>query len=330
MPDSGKNSVSKVSVQEDAQDQRLDNYLFRLCKGVPKSHILRIIRKGEVRVNGKRAAVSARLSLGDIVRIPPIRVARRAEEEGAPPAIRLPVVYEDDALLVIDKPSGIAVHGGSGVSFGVIETLRRQRPEAKFLELAHRLDKETSGLLLVGKKRSALTALHETFRDEGRARVDKRYLLLVCGRWMEPLTDVRRPLLKYSLENGERRVCVSEEGKASRTVFRLRSRWENFSLLEARLKTGRTHQIRAHCASLGFPVAGDDKYGDYSLNRNLRKAGLKRLFLHAWKLALPHPVTRDALSLESPLPDALKAFLARLSAHENQDYCQDDGRGQAL
>ncbi|MDR1367524.1 MAG: RluA family pseudouridine synthase [Candidatus Accumulibacter sp.] len=329
MPESGKNSVSKILIQEDGQAQRLDNFLFRLCKGVPKSHICRIIRNGEVRVNGKRAAVSDRLQPGDLLRIPPIRIALRAQG-GAPRAIRFPVVYEDDALLVIDKPSGIAVHGGSGVSFGVIETLRRQRLEAKFLELAHRLDKETSGLLLIGKKRSALTALHEIFREEERGRADKRYLLLVRGRWLDRLRDVRCPLKKYLLENGERRVCVSEEGKVSRTIFRLRSRWENFSLLEAKLKTGRTHQIRVHCASLGFPVAGDDKSGDFSLNRSLRNTGLKRLFLHAWKIALPHPATGEALSLISPLPDALEAFLAQLSAHEKREYWDDHGFGQVL
>jgi 23S rRNA pseudouridine955/2504/2580 synthase len=329
MPESGKKSVSKVEVQEDGQNQRLDNYLFRLCKGVPKSHICRIVRNGEVRVNGKRAVVSDRLRAGDLLRIPPIRVSRR-EEAGAPRVISLPVVYEDDALLVIDKPSGIAVHGGSGISFGVIETLRR-RSEAKFLELAHRLDKETSGLLLIAKKRSALTALHETFREGGgRGRADKRYLVLVCGRWMDAWREVKRPLLKYLLESGERRVRVSEEGKASRTVFRLLSRWENFSLLEAELKTGRTHQIRVHCASLGFPVAGDDKYGDFSINRSLRKTGLKRLFLHAWKIALPHPAANEPLILESPPPDALKAFLARLSAREKEDYREAYERGPAF
>ena len=327
MTGSGKKTVSKIPVEEDGQNQRLDNFLFKWCKGVPKSHVLRIIRSGEVRVNGKRASVSDRLQTGDILRIPPIRLAA-PETSDVGCHIPLPAVYEDDALLVIDKPSGVAVHGGSGVGFGVIEALRKQRPQAKFLELVHRLDRETSGLLLIGKKRSALTALHETFREEAGRGVDKRYLLLVRGRWMNPRQDVKLPLLKYLTSSGERRVRVSREGKASRTIFRLMARWENFSLLEAELKTGRTHQIRVHCAYLGFPIAGDDKYGDFELNRTLQKIALKRLFLHAWKIRTPHPATGKTLAIESPLPAALERFLERLSACEKQDYGQT--YGQAL
>ncbi|MDR2507339.1 MAG: RluA family pseudouridine synthase [Candidatus Accumulibacter sp.] len=324
MTESGKKTVSKIAVEEDGRNQRLDNFLFKWCKGVPKSHVLRIIRSGEVRVNGKRASVSGRLQVGDILRIPPIRLAAPGTGDAGDAGchIPLPAVYEDDALLVIDKPSGVAVHGGSGVSFGVIEVLRKQRPQAKFLELAHRLDRETSGLLLIGKKRAALTALHEMFREETGRGVDKRYLLLVRGRWMNPRRDVKLPLLKYLANDGERRVRVSPEGKASRTIFRLMARWENFSLLEAELKTGRTHQIRVHCAHLGFPIAGDGKYGDFELNRTLQKTALKRLFLHAWKIRMPHPATGETLALESPLPVTLEKFLERLSAFEQQDYGQ--------
>ena len=231
----------------------------------------------------------------------------------------LPVLFEDDALLVVDKPAGIAVHGGSGVSFGVIEALRRQRPQAKFLELAHRLDRETSGILLIGKKRSALNRLHDMFREGGR-EADKRYLVLVTGRWMEKKRDVRLPLLKYLLENGERRVRVSDDGKFSHTVFRLLGRWEHFSLLEAQLKTGRTHQIRVHLAHLGFPIAGDDKYGNFELNRNLQRAGLKRMFLHAWKMDFPHPLADERLQLSAPLPEALARFVDRLNENEERDY----------
>ena len=323
-----KNSVTQAIVSDDEQGQRLDNFLLKTCKGVPKSHVYRIVRSGEVRVNGKRVDVSYRLQLGDVLRLPPIRVAQRVEEivAGAEIKAELPIVYEDEAMLVVDKPSGIAVHGGSGVSFGVIEALRRQRPQAHFLELAHRLDRETSGLLLVGKKRSALVALHDMFRDgsvggNGRG-ADKRYLVLVKGRWMDPLRSVKLPLLKYLLASGERRVRVADEGKPSHTVFRLVSRWENFSLLEAELKSGRTHQIRVHCAHLGYPIAGDEKYGDFALNKALPKEGLKRMFLHAWKMSFPHPISGKPLVLEAPLPDALALFIQQLSTRQKQDYGQ--------
>lgn len=323
-----KNSVTQAIVSDDEQGQRLDNFLLKTCKGVPKSHVYRIVRSGEVRVNGKRVDVSYRLQLGDVLRLPPVRIAQRVEEivAGAEIKAELPIVYEDEAMLVVDKPSGIAVHGGSGVSFGVIEALRRQRPQAHFLELAHRLDRETSGLLLVGKKRSALVALHDMFRDgsiggNGRG-ADKRYLVLVKGRWMDPLRSVKLPLLKYLLASGERRVRVADEGKASHTVFRLVSRWENFSLLEAELKSGRTHQIRVHCAHLGYPIAGDEKYGDFELNKALPKEGLKRMFLHAWKMSFPHPISGKPLVLEAPLPDTLALFIQQLSIRQKQDYGQ--------
>ncbi len=326
MADVSKNTVTQAIITEDEQGQRLDNFLLKICKGVPKSHVYRIVRSGEIRVNRRRAEVCYRLQIGDVLRIPPIRLAQRDTEmaDGAAIGVELPILYEDDALLVIDKPSGIAVHGGSGVSFGVIEALRRQRPQARFLELAHRLDRETSGILLVGKKRSALTALHDMFREggiTGNARgADKRYLVLVKGRWMEPLRHVKAPLLKYLLETGERRVRVSEQGKVSHTVFRLRARWGHYSLLEAELKSGRTHQIRVHLAHLGFPIAGDDKYGDFALNKALAKTGLKRMFLHAWKMTLPHPLSGTAVTFEAPLPAHLDAFLHNLSVKDPQEY----------
>jgi 23S rRNA pseudouridine955/2504/2580 synthase len=243
---------------------------------------------------------------------------------GAELKVHLPVIFEDEGLLVVDKPAGIAVHGGSGESFGVIEALRRQRPQARFLELAHRLDRETSGVLLLGKKRSVLLALHEMFRagglGGGARGADKRYLVLVCGRWMDPLRNVRLPLLKYLQASGERRVRVSEEGKAAHTVFRLLARWQHFSLLEAELRTGRTHQIRVHLAQLGYPIAGDEKYGDFALNKALSREGLKRMFLHAWKMRLPHPLHGTELRLEAALPAALNGFLQGISVKETQDY----------
>ena len=326
MAEVSKSSVTQAIISEDECGQRLDNYLLKICKGVPKSHVYRIVRSGEVRVNGKRADAAHRLQIGDTVRIPPIRIAQRAEEivAGAEVKAELPIVFEDEAMLVVDKPAGIAVHGGSGVSFGVIEALRRQRPQARFLELAHRLDRETSGLLLVGKKRSALVASHDMFREGGiggGARgADKRYLVLVKGRWMDPVRNVKLPLFKYLLESGERRVRVAEDGKPSHTVFRLLARWENFSLLEAELKSGRTHQIRVHCAHLGFPIVGDEKYGDFALNKSLHKDGLKRMFLHAWKISFPHPLLGTPMALEAALPKALESFLHRLSKNEQQDF----------
>jgi 23S rRNA pseudouridine955/2504/2580 synthase len=326
MAEVSKSSVTQALITENEHGQRLDNLLLKQCRGVPKSHVYSIVRSGQVRVNGRRAEVSYRLQTGDVLRIPPLRIARREQEivAGAEFNVDLPVLYEDDGLLIIDKPAGIAVHGGSGESFGVIEALRRQRPQARFLELAHRLDRETSGILLVGKKRSALLALHEMFRDGGGGGrgADKRYQVLVAGRWMDPVRNVRVPLLKYLQPSGERRVRVSEAGKASHTVFRLLARWEHFSLLEAHLKTGRTHQIRVHLAHLGYPVAGDEKYGDFALNRVLARDGLKRMFLHAWTMRLPNPLDGRDLVVEAPLPVVLRRFLDSLSAKEKQDHGQ--------
>ncbi|MDR1890196.1 MAG: RluA family pseudouridine synthase [Zoogloeaceae bacterium] len=325
MSEEGKKSIAnKVIYQlvtEEEAGQRLDNYLFRQLKGVPRSHVYRALRGGEVRVNKKRCAADYRLREGDTVRLPPMRVACRDEPE-TPVAgwTLLPVIYEDAALLVIDKPAGVAVHGGSGVSFGVIETLRRQRTEARFLELAHRLDKETSGILLIGKKRSALTRLHDMFREAG-AVADKRYLMLVKGRWMNPLQQVKLPLHKYLTESGERRVRVDHAGgKPAHTVFRLIARWQRFSLLEGQLKTGRTHQLRVHLAHLGYPILGDEKYGDFALNKTLQKEGLKRMALHAERMEFPHPLEEKRLRLTAPLPEALRRFIAHLDAVETREF----------
>lgn len=322
MNSAGNNSVTHLVIGEDEQGQRLDNFLIRVCKGVPKSHLYRILRSGEVRVNSGRVAATYRLCAGDKLRIPPIRLAERPQnevDEAAKQRVDLPILYEDEAMLVVDKPEGIAVHGGSGVSFGVIEALRRQRPQAKFLELAHRLDRETSGILLVGKKRLALTALHDMFREHG-AGADKRYLVLVKGRWMNTTQHVKLPLHKYLTETGERRVSVTPEGKASHTVFRLLARWPEMSLLEAQLKTGRTHQIRVHLAHLGFPILGDEKYGEFALNKTLKRDGLKRMALHAWRMAFRHPLTSAPLEFIAPMPNGIGNYIAAVDAGKAREF----------
>lgn len=326
MNGAGNNSVTRVVITEEEQGQRLDNFLIRRCKGVPKSHIYRILRSGEVRVNSKRVDATYRLCVGDSLRIPPIRIAERPQnevDEAAKERVDLPIIYEDEAMLVIDKPEGIAVHGGSGVSFGVIEALRRQRPQAKFLELAHRLDRETSGILLVGKKRLALTALHDMFREHGSG-ADKRYLVLVKGRWVNNTQHVKLPLYKYLTEGGERRVMVRDDGKASHTIFRLLARWPEMSLLEAQLKTGRTHQIRVHLAHLGFPILGDEKYGDFALNKSLKRDGLKRMALHAWRMAFRHPLTATELECIAPLPAGIGNYIATVDAQKSREFTAEN------
>ncbi|NMG74056.1 RluA family pseudouridine synthase [Aromatoleum diolicum] len=310
-------AVRRERADDSVAGQRIDNYLMRVCKGVPKSHVYRILRSGEVRVNGGRVGPTYRLVEGDEIRIPPVRVAAPTATAAAPAGKPLPVVYEDDALIVIDKPSGKAVHGGSGVSFGVIEQLRSQRPEARLLELAHRIDRETSGLLIIAKKRSALTALHDMMRE---GRIEKRYLTLVPGRWANPLQHVKEPLFKYLTPEGERRVRVSSDGKVAHSVVRLVRRWQRFSLLEVELKTGRTHQIRVHLAHLGFPLCGDDKYGNFPHNKALEQEGLKRMFLHAAHLSFVHPLTGESIVLQSQLPDELQSFIDHLDATEPRKH----------
>lgn len=308
----GKNSVTLLTVDESAEGQRIDNFLARQLKGVPKSHIYRILRSGEVRVNKGRVDATHRLQMGEVVRIPPVRTAAPEKTAGSVSvAARLAgaVIYEDDAMLVLDKPAGMAVHGGSGISRGVIEQLRLERPQAKFLELAHRLDRETSGVLLVGKKRSALVALHDMMREN---KMRKRYTILVKGRWLDHKRRVVLPLVKRETENGEKRVSVEEGGQRSETIFYLKEHLSDFSLLEAELVTGRTHQLRVQLMHLGYPIVGDDKYGDFALNKALQKRGLKRMFLHSTETTLNHPLTGEALTLVAPLPTELQKFVDSL------------------
>jgi 23S rRNA pseudouridine955/2504/2580 synthase len=309
MKELSKAGASWHEVDAEAAGQRLDNYLTRRLKGVPKSHIYRILRSGEVRINSRRVGPEYRVREGDRLRLPPLRTARRAPVPAAAARLRAPVLFEDDDLLVIDKPAGVAVHGGSGISRGVIEQLRLERPESRFLELVHRLDRETSGVLLLAKRRAALTALHRQLRE---GRVQKHYVTLVKGDWRDGKRSVQLPLQKYVLASGERRVSVGRDGAPAHTVFRLRGSAGGYSLLDAELKTGRTHQIRVHLAHLGYPIAGDDKYGDFALNKRLAREGLKRMFLHAARTVIEHPRSGAALSLGAPLPADLGHFLAAL------------------
>ena len=345
-----------VTVDEDSDGQRLDNFLIRQLKGVPKTHVYRIIRSGEVRVNKGRASADTRIQTGDVVRLPPVRVSERMadkalemeklaltykeasqvgnqagnKETGRTSALKnFPVLLEDEHLLAIDKPAGVAVHGGSGISFGVIEQLRMARQssgaKAKFLELVHRLDRETSGILLVAKKRSALTHLQNQFRER---ETGKTYLALVVGAWPANKKVLDKPLQKYLLvtkdgSEGERRVKVTTkddpDGMKSITLVKIRQSFAGFTLLEVTIKTGRTHQIRVHLASEGFPIAGDDKYGDFELNKALQKpsagqtVALKRMFLHAWRLQLTHPATTERVELKAELPPELQNFVNSLS-----------------
>ena len=314
LPPTAIPAVSHVVIDEASEAQRLDNFLLKRLKSAPKSLIYRIVRSGEVRVNGKRAQVSDKLALGDDVRIPPVRLDQVAAKPVAKGA-SFEIVFEDEALLAIHKPAGVAVHGGSGIQFGVIEQLRTAR-QPKFLELVHRLDRDTSGVLLLAKKRSALVAMHELIRN---GQTDKRYQVLVHGNWLHKKPHhVREALHKYVTKEGERRVAAmgAEEdapGKESHTIFRLIKQHGDYALLEAQLLTGRTHQIRVHLQSQGLPIVGDDKYGDFALNKSLAKRGFKRMFLHAAKLSFLHPLTSQRLTLLAPLPRECCTFLETLS-----------------
>ena len=313
--------VKTLTVDDDSAGQRLDNYLMRHLKGVPKTHVYRIIRSGEVRVNKGRVGADARVQAGDLVRLPPVRVSERVAEKAqdmataalAAPARKFMVLFEDEHLLAIDKPAGVAVHGGSGVSFGVIEQLRMARPQAPFLELVHRLDRETSGILLLAKKRSALRQLQDQFRER---ETGKTYLALVVGQWPANRKVLDKSLHKYLLPDGERRVRVvakdDPDAMTALTLVKVRHSGDGFSLLEVTIRTGRTHQIRVHLASEGFPIAGDDKYGDFELNKSLQRASatppLKRMFLHAWRLQFNHPLTGERQTLLAELPSELDNF----------------------
>ena len=313
-------AVRLVEVDEDSAGHRLDNFLIRHLKGVPKTHVYRIIRSGEVRINKGRASADTRVEQGDMVRLPPVRVSDKVAEkaERPAPAREFPVLLEDEHLLAIDKPAGVAVHGGSGVSFGVIEQLRQARPQVKLLELVHRLDRETSGILLVAKKRSALTHLQDQFRER---ETGKTYLALVTGQWAPSNKVIDLPLHKYLQADGERRVRVTTaddpDGMRSITLVKVRQAvparplqgLPAMTLLEVTIKTGRTHQIRVHLASQGHPIVGDDKYGDFDLNKRLHKLGLKRMFLHAWRLQFSHPATAERITLNAPLPAELAEFI---------------------
>lgn len=301
-------TVQRVKVDEGGAGQRLDNFLLRLLKGVPKTHVYRVIRSGEVRVNRGRASADTRLAIGDEVRVPPVRVAERPDAVPAPPR-EFPVLYEDEQLIAVDKPAGVAVHGGSGISFGVIEQLRRARPQARFLELVHRLDKQTSGVLLLAKKRSALTALQQQFRSR---ETDKTYAALVIGAWPASKKVIDVALHKSASADGVRRVRAvdadDEAGRRSITLVKVARRCQAYTLLEVNIKTGRTHQIRVHLAHVGHAIVGDDQYGDFELNRQLARgeglAGVRfqRMFLHARRLQFDHPASGERIALEAPLP----------------------------
>ena len=310
-----------VEVDADSAGQRLDNFLIRHLKGVPKTHVYRIIRSGEVRINKGRVSADTRVEAGDVVRLPPVRISDKVAEkaERPAPAREFPILLEDEHLIALDKPAGVAVHGGSGVSFGVIEQLRQARPEARFLELVHRLDRDTSGILLVAKKRSALTHLQDQFRER---ETGKTYLALVTGTWPANKKVIDLPLHKYLQADGERRVRVTTaddpDGMRSITLVKVRSTvparaaqgLPAMSLLEVTIKTGRTHQIRVHLASQGHAIVGDDKYGDFDLNKRLQKLSMKRMFLHAWRLQFNHPASGERVQLIAELPPELADFVS--------------------
>ena len=343
-------AVSLVTVNESYEGQRLDNFLLRELKGVPKTQVYRIIRSGEVRVNKGRAQADTRLATGDVVRLPPVRISEHVADKAAAmaeavanrraPARSFPILFEDEHFLAIDKPAGVAVHGGSGVSFGVIEQLRMARPQAKYLELVHRLDRDTSGILLIAKRRSALVNLQQQFKDR---ETGKTYLTLVKGAWPASKKVIDQPLHKFLVnggdDDGERRVKVvgkdDPNGMRSITLVKISKTLQlplplagegrgegagvpnTFTLLEVTIKTGRTHQIRVHLASNGHPIVGDDKYGDFELNKALHKQGFKRMFLHAWRLRVVHPATQVEMALASQLPADLATawgLAARLEA----------------
>ncbi len=302
-----------LEVSPEFAGQRIDNFLRNQLKGVPKTLIYRILRKGEVRVNKGRIKPEYKLQAGDLVRVPPLRLAERDEPaplaQGLLERLEAAIVYEDKTLIVLNKPAGIAVHGGSGLSYGVIEALRQLRPDAKELELVHRLDRDTSGLLMVAKKRSMLRHLHQELRGDG---VDKRYMALVRGRWETGKKQVNAPLLKNTLRSGERMVEVTDEGKEALTLFRVLRRFGDFAtLVEARPVTGRTHQIRVHARHAGHAIAGDSKYGDEDFSREIRELGGKRLFLHAYGLKVPLPDGGE-LNLEAPVDEVWSQTLGKL------------------
>ncbi|MBA3478387.1 MAG: RluA family pseudouridine synthase [Lautropia sp.] len=322
----GRSEVRHLIVGEQSEGQRLDNFLLRRLKGVPKSLIHRVIRTGQVRVNGHRCSADHKIALGDDVRVPPVTLSGRQDPAGGPataahPVLthQVPVLFEDDALIALDKPAGLAVHGGSGIQAGLIEQLRAVRPQAAFLELVHRLDRDTSGVLLVAKQRKALVTLHRALAE---GRTHKRYFAWVKGYWgRAAATTLRFPLHRFVAADGERRVRVQVDGQAASTRIHLVRHVDSagvagfppsFSLVECELLTGRTHQIRVHLAQAGFPILGDQKYGDFALNKLLYKYGHKRMFLHAFQMEAMHPGSGLRLQVKSPLPAAFEALEAYL------------------
>ena len=323
-PSADPPAVHYVRIDEASEGQRLDNFLVKLLKGVPKSHVYRVIRSGEVRVNKGRAGADTKLNLGDEVRVPPVRTSTTgAEARADAPPREFPVVFEDEHLIAIHKPAGVAVHGGSGVGFGVIEQLRQARPQARFLELVHRLDKETSGLLLIAKKRSALVALQDQLRQRGGDKVMvKTYAALVIGAWPQERKVIDVALHKFLTLEGERRVRTvddgHEDGKRSITLVKVVQRFRNFTLLDVTIKTGRTHQIRVHLSGEGHAIVGDEKYGDFAFNKVLARGEavpgqrFDRMFLHARRLRLQHPASGEVIELAAPLPAECEALLKSL------------------
>jgi 23S rRNA pseudouridine955/2504/2580 synthase len=316
-----KNNVRYHIIDEGSEGQKIDNFLLKILKNVPKSHVYKLLRSGQVRVNKKRIRTDFRLSIHDSVRIPPVSYKERdtfvptSANKSQLTDIEKAILFEDDAFIVLNKPQGIAVHGGSGVNFGVIELLRQSRPNAKFLELVHRIDKDTSGALLIAKKRLALVGIHKQMRDKS---MHKKYEVIVHGVWNKKQLIVDLNLLKRSDIDGQNKVSVVDDSnssinaKKSRSVFFLKKKFKSFTFLEVKLITGRTHQIRVHLSHLGFPIVGDQKYGDFELNKKLRKVGLTRMFLHASEVAFTHPITMEKVHFIAPTPkefnkiDALK------------------------
>ncbi|GAA6133529.1 23S rRNA pseudouridine(955/2504/2580) synthase RluC [Oceaniserpentilla sp. 4NH20-0058] len=314
MSESSKRGVIFEEVSLDYAGQRLDNFLMSRIKGVPKSMVYRIIRKGEVRVNKGRIKPDYKLKEGDVVRIPPVRVKEESKIENVPDKlahdIEAAILFEDDSLIAVNKPRGMAVHGGSGISLGLIEALRVIRPDITRLELVHRLDRDTSGVILVAKKRSVLVALHEMLQK--KSGIQKRYWALVYGGWPKHVKDVTVPLLKNELKSGERVVRASQEGKSCHTRFSLERRYKGYTLLNAEPVTGRTHQIRVHCQFTGHSIVGDEKYATDEELKQAKIEGAKRLFLHAKSLSFIHPKTKEKLHLEAPIDQLYGGFLSKL------------------
>lgn len=308
-------AVQFIDIRADQAGQRIDNFLITLEKGVPKSRIYRALRKGEVRVNKGRIKQTYRLQAGDQVRIPPLRVSEKVIitdlSDSLTEALEQSILMEDDALLVINKPSGLAVHAGSQIQLGVIEAMRIIRPDNRFVELVHRLDRDTSGCLVIAKSREALLNLQEQMKN---SETDKRYLTLTKGRWPANENIVDLALQKNTLSSGERMVAPDINGKKSKTLFEVKQNFAGCQLVAAKLYTGRTHQIRVHSASQSHPVAGDEKYGDREFNKRLKQFGLKRMFLHAWQLSIKHPISHEPLTFHAELPDSLNDVVKQLEA----------------